>query len=167
MRCHKTPFLTSQQWSCHLEFIFFCSNVRFLASLIASLIFYKKPANSTTLRGVSLNMFIPHQSNMTKYFRYDGSLTTPNCDEAVVWSLFENAIPLSRKQVIIFKILYHLKRGRKYACYCKYCALVQHWDGGTLLEKFGFWETLYFYCAIYLTAALHNAYSDFTFSFSI
>ncbi|XP_039987558.1 carbonic anhydrase 4b isoform X2 [Xiphias gladius] len=70
--------------------------------LLNALKYIPQPTNSTTLRGVSLNMFIPHQSNMTKYFRYDGSLTTPNCDEAVVWSLFENAIPLSRKQLTAF-----------------------------------------------------------------
>lgn len=50
-------------------------------------------------------MFIPPQKNMTKYFRYDGSLTTPNCAEAVVWSLFESTIPLSRKQVILSQYL--------------------------------------------------------------
>uniref|UniRef100_A0A671TG77 Carbonic anhydrase n=1 Tax=Sparus aurata TaxID=8175 RepID=A0A671TG77_SPAAU len=64
-----------------------------------------KVYNSTTLRGVSLEMLIPHQENMTKYFRYSGSLTTPNCSEAVVWSLFENPIPLSRKQLTAFSQL--------------------------------------------------------------
>lgn len=72
-----------------------------------------KPAINTTVSSVSLDMFILHQENMTKYFRYDGSLTTPDCAEAVVWSLFENAIPLSREQVLIFTILYHVATGRK------------------------------------------------------
>ncbi|KAI3353679.1 hypothetical protein L3Q82_004921 [Scortum barcoo] len=60
------------------------------------------PRNSTTLKGVSLEMLIPPQKNMTKYFRYDGSLTTPDCAESVVWTLFENTIPLSRTQLTAF-----------------------------------------------------------------
>ncbi|XP_070762423.1 carbonic anhydrase 4b [Enoplosus armatus] len=73
--------------------------------LINALKYITQPANSVTLRGVSLEMFIPPQKNMTKYFRYDGSLTTPNCAEAVVWSLFESTIPLSRKQLAAFSQL--------------------------------------------------------------
>ncbi|XP_011606861.1 carbonic anhydrase 4b [Takifugu rubripes] len=64
-----------------------------------------QPTNSTTLKGVTLEMFTPPQKNMTKYFRYDGSLTTPNCAEAVVWSLFEYPIPLSREQLVAFSQL--------------------------------------------------------------
>ncbi|KAL3057572.1 carbonic anhydrase 4b [Trematomus bernacchii] len=64
-----------------------------------------QPGNSTTLEGVSLEMFTPPQKNMTKYLRYNGSLTTPDCAEAVVWSLFENTVPLSRKQLAAFSHL--------------------------------------------------------------
>lgn len=56
-------------------------------------------------------MLIPSQSNMTSYFRYDGSLTTPACEESVVWTMFENTIPLSRQQVlyrITFDIILYL-----------------------------------------------------------
>nr|XP_020476383.1 carbonic anhydrase 4-like [Monopterus albus] len=63
------------------------------------------PTNRTTLRGVSLDMFLPSRDNLTKYFRYDGSLTTPNCSEGVVWSLFESTIPLSKEQLASFSQL--------------------------------------------------------------
>lgn len=69
-----------------------------------------QPANKTTLMGVSLDMFIPPQENMTKYFRYDGSLTTPNCDEAVVWTVFENTIHLSKEQVVFFILSFIYRR---------------------------------------------------------
>lgn len=46
-------------------------------------------------------MFLPPSKNLTRYFRYNGSLTTPDCAEAVVWTVFENAIPLSRDQVFM------------------------------------------------------------------
>ncbi|XP_023256358.1 carbonic anhydrase 4-like [Seriola lalandi dorsalis] len=73
--------------------------------LINALKYIPQPTNSTELKGVSLDMFILPYNTMTKYFRYDGSLTTPNCAEAVVWSLFENAIPLSKKQLAAFSQL--------------------------------------------------------------
>lgn len=73
--------------------------------LLHALKYIKWPSNSTTLKGVSLEMFTPSQKDMTKYFRYNGSLTTPNCAEAVVWTLFENTVPLSRKQLTAFSQL--------------------------------------------------------------
>ncbi|KAM9318728.1 carbonic anhydrase 4b [Pholidichthys leucotaenia] len=73
--------------------------------LINALVNIPMPTNSTPLTGVSLDMLIPSQSNMTKYFRYYGSLTTPGCDEAVVWTLFENTIPLSKNQLTAFNQL--------------------------------------------------------------
>uniref|UniRef100_UPI0037E7CDC0 carbonic anhydrase 4b n=1 Tax=Semicossyphus pulcher TaxID=241346 RepID=UPI0037E7CDC0 len=73
--------------------------------LINTLRHITQPSNSTTLGGVSLEMFIPPLRNMTKYYRYYGSLTTPSCAEAVIWSLFENPIPLSRKQLAAFSQL--------------------------------------------------------------
>ncbi|XP_047246870.1 carbonic anhydrase 4b [Girardinichthys multiradiatus] len=64
-----------------------------------------KPSNSTMLKDVSLEMLIPPQENLTKYFRYNGSLTTPECAEAVVWTVFENTIPMSREQLTAFNQL--------------------------------------------------------------
>ncbi|KAG8001854.1 Carbonic anhydrase 4 [Nibea albiflora] len=73
--------------------------------LINALKYITEPNNSTTLTGVSVEKFIPPRENMTNYFRYDGSLTTPNCAEAVVWSVFESTIPLSRDQLTAFSQL--------------------------------------------------------------
>ena len=33
------------------------------------------------------------------YYRYSGSLTTPTCDESVVWTVFHTAITISQEQV--------------------------------------------------------------------
>ncbi|XP_076002688.1 carbonic anhydrase 4b [Genypterus blacodes] len=73
--------------------------------IISALKNIKRPTNSTTLKGVYLDMFTLPQSDMLKYFRYDGSLTTPDCAEAVIWTVFEEAIPLSRKQLAAFSAL--------------------------------------------------------------
>lgn len=64
-----------------------------------------QPTNSSMLNGVSLEMLSLPQVNMTKYYRYNGSLTTPDCAQAVVWTLFENRIPLSKTQLSAFSQL--------------------------------------------------------------
>ncbi|XP_048868878.1 carbonic anhydrase 15-like [Brienomyrus brachyistius] len=38
----------------------------------------------------------------TKYYRYNGSLTTPTCDEAVIWTVFTQPITVSRNLVKMF-----------------------------------------------------------------
>ncbi|XP_060768264.1 carbonic anhydrase 4-like [Neoarius graeffei] len=60
---------------------------------------------NTTVSGISLSNLISSEENMTKYFRYEGSLTTPNCTESVVWTVFENPIPLSKDQLSVFSSL--------------------------------------------------------------
>ncbi|XP_071950497.1 putative carbonic anhydrase 3 [Antedon mediterranea] len=39
------------------------------------------------------------------FYRYDGSLTTPSCNEAVIWTVFEKSIVLSSEQMEIFRAL--------------------------------------------------------------
>lgn len=62
-------------------------------------------SSNTTLSGVSLAMFIPPVDDMKKYYRYDGSLTTPGCEEVVVWTLFEIPVSLSKEQLREFSKL--------------------------------------------------------------
>lgn len=54
---------------------------------------------NTSLSSISLAQLIPSEKNLTAYYRYKGSLTTPGCTESVIWTLFENPIPLSIEQV--------------------------------------------------------------------
>lgn len=58
-------------------------------------------SDNTSLNSISLAQLIPSEQNLTTYYRYKGSLTTPGCTEAVIWTLFENPIPLSMDQVRI------------------------------------------------------------------
>ncbi|XP_040038461.1 carbonic anhydrase 4a [Gasterosteus aculeatus] len=65
-----------------------------------------KAANgNTSLNSISLAQLIPPEKNLTTYYRYKGSLTTPGCTEAVIWTLFENPIPLSVEQLRAFSEL--------------------------------------------------------------
>ena len=38
-------------------------------------------------------------SNFTRFYRYNGSLTTPGCYESVIWTVFQDEIEISRKQL--------------------------------------------------------------------
>ncbi|KAJ8364326.1 hypothetical protein SKAU_G00131570 [Synaphobranchus kaupii] len=48
--------------------------------------------------------------NLTKFYRYKGSLTTPPCSEVVVWTIFQEPIIISRNMVELFiKTLNYVK----------------------------------------------------------
>ncbi|XP_043924628.1 carbonic anhydrase 15-like [Protopterus annectens] len=49
----------------------------------------------TTFR---LDSLLPSRSLLSKYFRYEGSLTTPGCGEAVIWTVFQDPIEISETQ---------------------------------------------------------------------
>ncbi|XP_040607105.1 carbonic anhydrase 15 [Mesocricetus auratus] len=57
--------------------------------------------------GVSVNLtatfplasLLPSSVGLLSYYRYSGSLTTPGCEPAVLWTVFENTVPIGRTQV--------------------------------------------------------------------
>uniref|UniRef100_A0A8C0HN06 Carbonic anhydrase 4 n=1 Tax=Buteo japonicus TaxID=224669 RepID=A0A8C0HN06_9AVES len=42
---------------------------------------------------------LPPEEDLGRYYRYKGSLTTPDCHEGVIWTVFEKPIELSISQV--------------------------------------------------------------------
>lgn len=46
---------------------------------------------------------LPH--NTGSYFRYEGSLTTPSCVEAVIWTVFTRSMPLTVAQLEALKLV--------------------------------------------------------------
>lgn len=57
--------------------------------------------NITYKEKLLLKDFLPRK--LDNFFRYDGSLTTPGCGEAVVWTVFERSIGISNDQLERFK----------------------------------------------------------------
>ncbi|XP_073429500.1 carbonic anhydrase 4 [Dendrobates tinctorius] len=56
--------------------------------------------NSTTVSKVKLQDLIP--KDLKVFYRYEGSLTTPECDETVTWTVFAEPIELSKSQIDAF-----------------------------------------------------------------
>nr|XP_040146863.1 carbonic anhydrase 15-like [Ictidomys tridecemlineatus] len=62
---------------------------------------------NVSIPGVSVNMtstfplssLLPSPLGLLRYYRYSGSLTTPGCEPSVLWTVFENAVPIGRVQV--------------------------------------------------------------------
>ncbi|EFA11790.2 putative carbonic anhydrase 3 isoform X1 [Tribolium castaneum] len=52
---------------------------------------------------LDLGDFLPR--DRAGFYRYEGSLTTPNCTEGVIWTVFTNGLPISSKQLKIFSNL--------------------------------------------------------------
>lgn len=58
-------------------------------------------------QGMNIRRLIP--KNIEHYYRYSGSFTTPPCTEGVKWTVFEERIKISEKQMKVFHDLEFLK----------------------------------------------------------
>ncbi|XP_036050460.1 carbonic anhydrase 4 isoform X2 [Onychomys torridus] len=60
------------------------------------------PNTNTTMKESRLQDMLPKEEKLVHYFRYLGSLTTPNCDETVIWTVFKEPIKLHKEQFLEF-----------------------------------------------------------------
>jgi carbonic anhydrase len=51
------------------------------------------------------------EEGLSRYYRYDGSLTTPRCYESVIWSVLAEPLKLSYNQLNAFRNLSDEKNG--------------------------------------------------------
>uniref|UniRef100_A0A3Q2Q862 Carbonic anhydrase n=1 Tax=Fundulus heteroclitus TaxID=8078 RepID=A0A3Q2Q862_FUNHE len=63
--------------------------------------------NATITAGISLDDLITGV-NRSSYYRYHGSLTTPTCNEAVVWTVFKEPIKVSKNLIDLFSTMLHI-----------------------------------------------------------
>ncbi|XP_029312806.1 carbonic anhydrase 4-like [Cottoperca gobio] len=76
-----------------------------LSSYLASI---KSSGNKTSVaNGISLDDLLTGVDR-SKYYRYLGSLTTPTCNEAVVWTVFKDTIKVSRDVIDLFSNTVHV-----------------------------------------------------------
>ncbi|KAK5859095.1 hypothetical protein PBY51_003186 [Eleginops maclovinus] len=102
-----TTALSDQEGVAVLGFFYEKSNSanRKYEPIINALRSIRNAKDNTSLIAISLAQLIPAEQNLTSYYRYKGSLTTPGCNEAVIWTLFESPIPLSMEQLRAFSEL--------------------------------------------------------------
>ena len=55
-------------------------------------------ASSLIVTPFPLRSLMP--GDLTRYYRYSGSLTTPTCDESVIWTVFQDTVKISESQVL-------------------------------------------------------------------
>ncbi|NXD78455.1 CAH4 anhydrase, partial [Halcyon senegalensis] len=53
-----------------------------------------------------LSSLLPPKEDLERYYRYEGSLTTPDCHEGVIWTVFEKPIELSVFQISQFSTVH-------------------------------------------------------------
>jgi hypothetical protein len=46
------------------------------------------------------------EEGIRRYYRYDGSLTTPPCYESVIWTVLQKPLKISSKQLNVFRQLH-------------------------------------------------------------
>ncbi|KAI1231543.1 hypothetical protein IHE44_0007997 [Lamprotornis superbus] len=87
------------------EFISKLARIRFAAlfspslpsPLTSDIISASFGGQSTTLRSLDVQAMLPE--NLSHFYRYQGSLTTPPCSESVIWTIFHSPVVLSHTQI--------------------------------------------------------------------
>ncbi|XP_010170200.1 carbonic anhydrase 15-like, partial [Antrostomus carolinensis] len=54
-----------------------------------------------------LSTLLPRTGRLSGYYRYQGSLTTPDCSEVVVWTIFEEPVEIGQEQLRAFVSTLH------------------------------------------------------------
>ncbi|VDO94652.1 unnamed protein product [Heligmosomoides polygyrus] len=70
------------------------SSMAAVSSVLESIIF---PGNRSLVQGFRARPLLPALTDA--FYRYEGSLTTPGCDEAVVWTVLAEPVSITRAQM--------------------------------------------------------------------
>ncbi|NXY83318.1 CAH4 anhydrase, partial [Alcedo cyanopectus] len=71
-------------------------------TLINKLENIKYKGETSQMEPLPLSSLLPPEEDLERYYRYEGSLTTPDCHEGVIWTVFEKPIELSAFQISRF-----------------------------------------------------------------
>ncbi|XP_053941122.1 carbonic anhydrase 4 [Cuculus canorus] len=75
-------------------------------TLISKLDNIKYKGQTADMDPLPLSSLLPPEKDLGKYYRYEGSLTTPDCYEGVIWTIFEKPIELSISQIAQFSTVH-------------------------------------------------------------
>ncbi|NXY20876.1 CAH4 anhydrase, partial [Atrichornis clamosus] len=76
------------------------------ATLLSELENVKYKGQSAQMDPLPLSSLLPPEEDLGRYYRYEGSLTTPDCHEGVIWTIFEKPIELSLLQLSQFAVVH-------------------------------------------------------------
>ncbi|CAG5117708.1 unnamed protein product [Candidula unifasciata] len=62
-----------------------------------------EPGSRTKITTIPLKRLLP--TDLQHFYRYEGSLTTPPCNETVTWTVFKTPVQISEDQISIFRSL--------------------------------------------------------------
>ncbi|XP_072442246.1 carbonic anhydrase 6 isoform X1 [Chiloscyllium punctatum] len=69
----------------------------YYSDFISSLSKIRYAGQSTEIQPIDITTLLPH--NLSNFYRYRGSLTTPPCFESIIWTIFDTPIVLSSNQI--------------------------------------------------------------------
>lgn len=73
----------------------------YYSEFISKLAKIKFAGQSTKLTSLDVQAMLPE--NLSHFYRYQGSLTTPPCSESVTWTIFDSPIVLSHTQISLLE----------------------------------------------------------------
>ncbi|NWX54807.1 CAH15 anhydrase, partial [Promerops cafer] len=76
------------------------------ATLLSGLKNIKYKGQSAQVDPLPLSSLLPPEEDLGRYYRYEGSLTSPDCHEGVIWTVFEKPVELSLSQLSQFAALH-------------------------------------------------------------
>ncbi|NXF80306.1 CAH4 anhydrase, partial [Sclerurus mexicanus] len=76
------------------------------ATLLNELENIKYKGQTAQVDPLPLSSLLPPKEDLGRYYRYEGSLTTPDCYEGVIWTIFEKPVELSLAQLAQFAALH-------------------------------------------------------------
>ncbi|NXG01914.1 CAH4 anhydrase, partial [Sakesphorus luctuosus] len=66
----------------------------------------KYKGQTAQIEPLPLSSLLPPEEDLGRFYRYEGSLTTPDCHEGVIWTIFEKPVELSLPQLAQFAALH-------------------------------------------------------------
>ncbi|NWU02889.1 CAH15 anhydrase, partial [Urocynchramus pylzowi] len=75
-------------------------------TLVSELKNIKYKGQSAKVDPLPLSSLLPPEEDLERYYRYQGSLTTPDCYQGVIWTIFEKPVELSSFQLSQFAALH-------------------------------------------------------------